>query len=94
MTWHDVLMYALSGAIVSWPVFLAGQFVSHRKIRAHVDRVTAYQTEQIAQFTDQQTRQLEAGKLPADLPADGVGGRGEQAAERYHGHGEDAPPAS
>lgn len=82
MNWAAVLQYAVSGAIVSWPVFVAGLVVSHRKTRQHVDRVTAVQTEKFETLTAEQTWQLEH----AD--------RGGRAAGRYHGHGEDGSPGT
>lgn len=58
MHWSSVLGYAISGAIVSWPVFIAGQVLSHRKLRAHIDTKTRQQTGQLVNLTDQQTETL------------------------------------
>lgn len=58
MSWGDIWGYALSGAIVSWPVFIAGQVISHRKLRQHVDNKLAQQTGQLVNVTDQQTETL------------------------------------
>ena len=58
MSWDQVWELTLSGALVSWPVFIAGLFVSHRKLTRHVDKKLSQQTGQLVNVTDQQTETL------------------------------------
>jgi hypothetical protein len=81
LNWTLVLQSVIAGALVSWPVFIAGLVVSHRRTREHVDRVTARQTEQIAELTDAQTSEI-AGALER---------RHQQGPETYHEHGDQHP---
>lgn len=48
-------LQVLAAVIASAPVFLAGLWVSHRSLRAHVDRKTDAQTGAIAELTAEQT---------------------------------------
>lgn len=68
LNWSAIVQYAISGALVSWPVFLAGLWIGHRKVRQHVDRVTEQQTDSIAsgmrKITDEQTQSLLKGLRP------------------------------
>jgi hypothetical protein len=69
----------MSGALVSWPVFIAGILLNRR----HVSRVTEAQTEKIAELTDAQTEQLrDPGARRPGRHQPGPGG--------YHGH--EVPP--
>ena len=56
---RDFWLQVLAEALASLPVFLIGLWFSHRKLRQHVDRVTAVQTEDIAGITADQTEELE-----------------------------------
>ena len=38
MNWTVVWQSAIASIIASWPLFIAGLWVSHRKMREHVDR--------------------------------------------------------
>jgi hypothetical protein len=58
--WTQVLAEVLA----SCPVFLAGLWVSHRKLKTHVDRKTDQQTGDIKTITDQQTAELERLRGP------------------------------
>ena len=53
------MQYVIGAAIVSWPPVIAGFVINHHRMRAHVDRVTRDQTEQIAELTEAQTAELE-----------------------------------
>lgn len=64
LNWSLIVQYAISGAIVSWPVFIAGLWIGHRKARQHVDRVTRQQTFDVKKITDAQTQNLLKGLRP------------------------------
>lgn len=55
LDWTEITQTVIAGAAVSWPVFAAGIWISHRRIREHVDDVTGDQTGQLKKITDQQT---------------------------------------
>lgn len=52
-------MSVLAEFLASVPVFGAGLWLSHRKLRQHVDAKTDQQTVVIQSITDQQTGQFE-----------------------------------
>jgi hypothetical protein len=83
VNWAAVWQYAVSGALVSWPVFLAGLWASHRKTREHVDQAVGSAVEQqnawIRELTDAQTSELER-RARQD--------RHQQGPEPYHRHGD------
>jgi len=54
----DFWLSVLAEALASLPVFLTGLWVSHRKLRRHVDTVTRTQTGRVRQMTDDQTERL------------------------------------
>lgn len=58
MNWTLIFQYVISGAVVSWPVFIAGQVIGHRKATRHVEQVTGQQTADVRQITDDQTSVL------------------------------------
>lgn len=78
MNWDAILQYAISGALVSWPVFIGGLWAAHVRTKQHIDRATQEQTEQIAEMTREQTGELERR-------------RSRQPGRTYHGHGDAHP---
>lgn len=58
LDWSTIVQYTISGAIVSWPVFIAGLWFSHRNTQQHVDQVTEQQTHDVRKITDTQTATL------------------------------------
>lgn len=82
MNWGAVLPYVVSGAAVSWPVFIAGLITSNRRIRRHVNDVTGQQTAAIEEITRKQTEQIKSGQLRPGRPDGGPG--------QYHGHDDGA----
>ena len=58
LDWSAITGYAISGAIVSWPVFIIGLVIGHRKARQHVDQVTEQQTSAVRKITENQTTSL------------------------------------
>jgi len=65
LDWSAIVGYAISGAIVSWPVFIAGLVIGHRKAARHVENVTGRQTDDIRKMTEEQTRTLQASPSAA-----------------------------
>jgi len=55
LDWTLIVQYAISGAIVSWPVFIAGLWIGHRKSRRHIETVADRQTHAVRKITDDQT---------------------------------------
>jgi hypothetical protein len=78
--WSSVIQYVIGAGVVSWPPVVFGFWLGWRKTRAHVDKVTSRQTEQIAELTDAQTSEI-AGALERRHQARPGG---------YHGHGEES----
>lgn len=58
MNTGEFLALTLSGIIVNLSGIALTAWLSHRKLRAHLDRVTVRQTGDIRQLTDDQTRIL------------------------------------
>jgi hypothetical protein len=73
---------AISGGLVAWIPFGITQWQSHRTLKAHIDDVTAAQTGAIIHLTDEQTRELLAGRAAP--------GRDPDRPEPYHGHDSEA----
>jgi hypothetical protein len=65
LDWSAIVEYAVSGAIVSWPVFVIGLVASHRRAVRRLDQVTSRQTGELRQITDDQTGEL-LSRLPGD----------------------------
>jgi hypothetical protein len=55
---NEFVTLTLSGVVVNLTGVAATAWFSHRKLRAHLDRVTAGQTGDIRQLTDAQTATL------------------------------------
>lgn len=55
-------LQVLAEALASLPVFLVGLWISHRKLREHVDKVTRTQTGDFEEITAAQTAQLESSR--------------------------------
>lgn len=55
VNWGTVLASVISGVVVSWPGIAVTIWLSHRKLRQHVDTVTRRQTGTIRNLTDSQT---------------------------------------
>lgn len=54
----EILTLTISGLIVNLAGIAVTAWISHRRLRAHVDRKTSQQTEDIQGITDQQTEVL------------------------------------
>jgi hypothetical protein len=55
----EFLTLVLSGIVVNLTGVAVAAWFSHRRLRAHLDRVTAGQTREIATLTSQQTGVIE-----------------------------------
>lgn len=64
-------------SVPGWALLAAGLVINARRARAHAEKLTRAQTEQIAELTDAQTEQL---KRHQSRHWQGPGG--------YHGHGD------
>ena len=68
MNWNLIIGYAVSGAIVSWPVFIVGLIWNAREGKRHTEARLTEQTTDIKDFaedlTKAQTEELRHRRMP------------------------------
>ena len=60
VNWGTVVASVISGIVVSWPGVAATVWLSHRRLRGHIDQRTDRQTTEIRDLTESQTSALVA----------------------------------
>ena len=68
INWDIILQSVVAGSIVSWPVFAAGLWVQHKRVRTDIRTVTQAQTHDLQKRLDQQTAQITGRADPGENP--------------------------
>jgi hypothetical protein len=68
LNWDTVLQSVVASSLSSWPVFAAGLWVQHRRVRTDLHKVTHAQTAYLQNRLDEQTRQITGRAEPGNPP--------------------------
>lgn len=71
VSWQTILQSVIASSFVSWPVFAAGLWVQHRRVKADLHKVTQAQTTDLQHRLDKQTAQITGRAAPGTDPDEG-----------------------